>query len=371
MRKIVITFNSPENAISMFSNGIRQNALYFVKLLTNIGHDVELIINEASSKNINTIYGFEGYKTCKLSNIFNVSWDLIIQLGQELPDIAFIELKKRGVKLVQYNCGNDFIFDVENLLLGTSDVEPQFARFTEKVFDQIWGIPQLTNSNKYYWETLYKTETVEVPFIWSPIIIDNYEKDCIDGGIGDLNWIKKDKVDIAIFEPNVNICKFAFPAILVCENAYTSGSNIDHVWVTNITSSKKFNINFFNKIVKQLSLYKDGKISVEGRYNTLYFMKKYASIAVSFQWENPLNYLYLDLAWKGWPVLHNAHLCSDIGYYYKDFNYKMGGQILSNIIKNHDGDEYMYKNRKLISRYLPDNEESMDAYKKIIENLFK
>ena len=371
MRKIGITFNSPENAIGMFSNGIRQNALYFAKLLLNIGYDVELIIGDSSLNFINGIYGFEEYKTCRVIDIFNVDWDLIVQFGQELPDIAITELRKKRVKLVQYNCGNDFIYDVENLLHGTSDVGPQFTRFNEKVFDQIWSIPQMTNTNQHYWQTLYKTETIEVPFIWSPIAIDSYENDCIKSGIGELGWVKKDKVNIAIFEPNVNIFKWAFPALLVCENAYTSGSNIDHVWITNILNNKKFNLKFFNQVLKQLSLFKDGKISIESRYNTLYFMKEYASIAVSFQWENPLNYLYLDLAWKGWPILHNAHLCPDIGYYYKDFNYKMGGEVLSKIIKNHDVEEYKYKNKKLINRYLPDNDESMNSYKRIIENLFK
>jgi hypothetical protein len=127
-----------------------------------------------------------------------------------------------------------------------------------------------------------------------------------------------------------------------------------------------------NKIVKSLDLFIDKKISIETRYNTLDFMKNHADIAVSHQLENPLNYLYLDLAWMGWPIIHNAHLCKDIGYYYEGFDYKVGGEILNEVILTHDLniDEYLNKNRKIIDRYLPTNEGLQNKYIKLIENLF-
>jgi len=81
----------------------------------------------------------------------------------------------------------------------------------------------------------------------------------------------------------------------------------------------------------------------------------YCDIAVSHQWENPLNYLYFDLAWMGWPIVHNAYLCKDIGYFYDQFNYDEGGKVLSDVINNHDMNinEYIGKNREAINRYLP------------------
>jgi hypothetical protein len=126
----------------------------------------------------------------------------------------------------------------------------------------------------------------------------------------------------------------------------------------------------FTKLVKSTDLFKDKKMSVESRYSTLVFMQKYADIAVSHQWGNPLNYLYLDLAWMGWPIVHNAHLCKDIGYYYEDFDYKMGGEVLSEAVRNHDGDKgYLDRQRALIDRYLPTNRALQDAYRKLIDDL--
>ena len=373
-RKIGITFSPPDTALGMFSNGIRQNVLFFNELLNNIGYDVDLIIPEKSITIINSLYGFDSgkYKYSKLSDILSKKYDLIVQFGLELSEEVLIKLKNKGTKLVSYHCGNDYIYDMENALHGDTLRQPQYSKLKHSIFNQIWSIPQMTNTNQYYWQTLYKTECVEVPFIWSPLAIENYEEDCVKNNLGDLKYKTKEKNNIAIFEPNVNVFKWALPALLVCENSYNLENNIDHIYITNIQNNKKFNIKFFNDLIKSLDLYKQKKISVESRYNSLIFMSKYANIAVSHQWENPLNYLYLDLAWMGWPIIHNAYLCKDVGYFYEEFNYKMGGEILNDVIRNHDSNhkEYLEKNRKIINRYLPTNIILQEKYKELIENLF-
>ena len=170
--------------------------------------------------------------------------------------------------------------------------------------------------------------------------------------------------------------KWCFPALLVCENAQRSLKNkdlISQVRITNVlnTSNETFNIDLFNKMVKTLDLFSGKKISIESRYNSLYFMSKYADIAVSHQMENNLNYLYLDLAWMGWPIVHNANLCKDVGYYYDGFDYEEGGKMLKNVILTHDEnlDDYIKQNRATIDKYLPTNKALQDQYKKLIDDL--
>jgi hypothetical protein len=124
--------------------------------------------------------------------------------------------------------------------------------------------------------------------------------------------------------------------------------------------------------MKSLDIVKDKKCSIEGRYTTLPFMKTNADIVVSHQWGNPLNYLYFDLAWMGWPIIHNADLCKDVGYFYEDFNLIKGASILEDVIENHDKNakEYLEKNRIAIERFLPTNEKLQNDYKNLIFNLF-
>lgn len=388
MRKIGITFDPPQNAVSMFSNGIRQNALYFLDTLKLIGYDVKLIVEDSKIEKMIGLYGSEDYSYIKLSESIDFGFDVIFQFSAEIHETylaKFKEVKRdTNLKLISYNCGNEYTLDMENALFGKDSQnyrkswsnKNQYSKLKDMlpVFDQIWSIPQHMKTGNHYWRTLYKCDVIEVPFIWSPIAVQQYESDTIRLGLPELNYKERAQKKVVIFEPNINYVKWFFPALLVCENAYRMEKNsVDHVFVTNVIGNSRINIDFVNEIVKPLDLYRDGKISIESRYNALYFMSTHADIAVSFQHDNPLNYLYLDLAWYGWPIIHNADLCKDIGYYYPDFDFEIGGKVLLDVVNNHhhNWESYLKTNRELISRYLPTNKKLQKKYKDLIEGLFR
>jgi hypothetical protein len=74
------------------------------------------------------------------------------------------------------------------------------------------------------------------------------------------------------------------------------------------------------------------------------------------------------MAWMGWPIVHNGKLCKEIGYYYDEFNYEMGGNALKEAILNHDenADEYLLRNRLYMLKYLPTNKELKKQYEDLI-----
>jgi hypothetical protein len=392
--KIGITFNLIEKLISLFSNGINQNTLYFFELLSNIGYDVIFILDDTkiTESNINILYDIFGNKEIKytkFSNILNYDFDIIIQLSFSFwQDISIINyLKYTNTKVVGYLCGNSYIIDSEKILynqhksnLNNKSNFSYTLKNGKPIFDEIWSIPQMVNTNLHYWKTLYRCKCIEVPFIWSNTSIKITTKL--------LNLSSEDEIlyknrginkSIGIFEPNISIMKWSLPCILICENTYRNILNksiINHIYITNIINNNDcnindFNISGFNNILSTLDIIKDKKCSIETRYNVLDFMSLYCDIAVSHQWENPLNYLYFDLAWMGWPVIHNAHLCKDVGYFYNGFNYEEGGNVLQNVLENHDKNvlSYTFKNRMYIDKYLPSNLELQNQYKKIINEL--
>lgn len=78
----------------------------------------------------------------------------------------------------------------------------------------------------------------------------------------------------------------------------------------------------------------------------------------------------MELAWLGWPVVHNAHLCKDVGYYYEGFNYEQGGQVLHDALLKHDFDlSYIERNRANIDRFLPTNLELQRQYEGLLTKL--
>jgi len=389
--KIGLTFNLPDKLIDLFKNGINQNTLYLYDLLKNIGYNVILIVdkNKVNENSINTLNQInEHIITYKIfEDILVEEFDIIIQLSisisNSVPLSIIRYLKYINTKLVGYFCGNSYIIDSEKALYNqhkdrsnTKDAYKFVFPDKTPILDEIWSIPQMANTNLHYWKTLYRCKTVSVPFIWSNKSINftskyfNITEDVLQYKNRGMNK------NIAIFEPNISLMKWCLPCVLICENTYRTNKKLKHVYVTNFAKDKKDNINevnhsCFENILSTTDLMNDKKLSIETRYNTLDFMSRHCDIAVSHQWENPLNYLYFDLAWMGWPIVHNAHLCKDIGYYYNEFNYEEGGHVLNNVIENHDKnvDNYMTDNRKKLDKYLPSNVELQKQYLNLISDI--
>jgi hypothetical protein len=377
--KIAITFTVPNVAMDIFTNGIKQNVLYFYDLLKNIGYDVYFFVKNSEYEIIKTtnFWNIPGkYKYIKMADMCKTPMHVVIQMGFQLSGRDIFFFKACGTKTVFYVCGNKYIIDSESCLYKpTDDFDFQYNEMGNIRFDEIWLIPQMVNSCAHYAKTFFRAPAKEVPFIWSPFVMENYEKE-LGKPITYVN--RGTQKSIAVFEPNLSIMKWCLPALLVCENAHRTlkdNNLIKYIYATNIieTSNSLFNQKLFNRLVRSLDIFTTKKLSIEARYNSLLFMSKYSDIAVSFQTENNLNYLYLDLAWMGWPIVHNANLCKDVGYYYDGYNYDEGGDVLKNVILTHDENvaKYTERNRKIIDRYLPTNKKLQKAYRKLIDTLLK
>lgn len=383
--KIGITLDLPTSLSHIYSNGIKQNVFYLAELLLNIGYDTYFIVND--SYNIDVIKQIsydKRFQFIKHKKILSSNFHIVISMGYEIERDLLKMLKFMKTKIISYNCGNSYIIDSETILYNQHKNRKNvihYVNINENIpYDIIWSIPQMTNTNQYYWQTLLRTKCIEVPFIWSynsieltKIISNKTEKE--------LSYVNRGKEKkLVIFEPNISIMKWCGPSVLICENAYRiDPDTIKQVYINNINDKKAdntlndFNLDAFTVLVNNLNICKHNKLSIEGRFNTLEFMNHFADIAVSHQWENNLNYLYFDLAWMGWPIIHNAKFCSEIGYFYNEFNYEEGGKKLLEVIYNHDNniEEYTIKNRLYIDKYLPTNKELQQKYIDLINQLFE
>jgi len=390
--KIGVTLNLVNNINDMFSNGINQNSFYLAELLINIGYDVTFYLdtnkfNDETENILKELLYDERFKYKTFSSILNDDLDILIQLSFSFwSDYKLIKyLKYMNVKIIGYFCGNTYIITSEKILYNQHkdrDNNRDCFKFTlddgRPIIDEIWSIPQMVNTNLHYWKTLYRSNCVGVPFVWSTKSFYFTMKQFKLTDETQMLYINRgENKNVGIFEPNISIMKWCLPSVVICENAYRQNKKIKHLYITNIPQNNvhnginDFNIESFNNTISSLDIFNDKICSIETRYNTIIFMKNYCDIAISHQWENPLNYLYFDLAWMGWPVVHNAYLCKDVGYFYDQFNYDEGGQVLSDVINNHDKNinEYIRKNREVINRYLPTCIELQREYINLIDNV--
>jgi hypothetical protein len=292
-----------------------------------------------------------------------------VQLGFTIPHDQALKYKAKypKSKMVSYICGCPYIMDSEHVIYNRDDVEvKQYIRRKElSHIDQTWIIPQNAESSLEYSKIFYESENATVvPFVWDPIISDNYLK------INNLNEysLYKPIEKVAIMEPNLSIIKNSLIPLLICENHVQRGGELKFV---HLVCADKMGANKkLNHVIKGTKLMKQKKISVEHRYATLGFLNRHADVIVCFQMGNPLNYLYLDATWRGWPVVHNAHLCQDLGYYYPEFCLQQGSDQLRKVIEEHPVDvTFKERMQDKMKRYTYMSPRLLADYKQLFENV--
>jgi hypothetical protein len=376
--KIGITLGLQSNTESIWTNGMKQNVLMFVHLLKQSKNNYEVFILNTfdvdfSEKRPSYLDGIDVYN---FKEKF-MDMDLIVMMGAQVYDEDIKKFKEnKNKRFIGYKCGNNYVIHMENVLFREN--KPKYFEY-ESTFDELWYIPQQHDTNNGFFSTLYRTNAFIVPFIWHNKFLHEAVIG-IEQGFKNGKYKKgykydptKEKKVIGIMEPNINIVKYGLIPTMIAEESYRTeiGKNkIDKVMISN---GEKLKTNHeFMSILKTFDLHKDKKITAESRYQTAFILTQYFDIVISHQILNPLNYLYLDAAYLGYPVLHNATLCKDLGYYYENGDTKQGAKMLNYILTEHDNNivEYHKKNDLVLQRYYADNEELIETYDKLIYNLF-
>jgi hypothetical protein len=377
---IGLTFSVPSH---MFCNGINQNVIYLYELLSNIGYRAHLIVTNDDYEKIkvSTPAGWEkqNYNIISNCDIYTVNFHAVIVVGVQLSTTIIRQLQYMHVKTVAYVCGNEYLMHSESILYKLKQsVGIQHDSFQKSLFDETWIVPQNLPMNETYYKTLHRCKKViEAPFIWSP---KGMESIAAQSGLTLNDYIYRPSSRVAkkmaTFDPNISVLKWFIPSFVLCERAYQLAPQfIDRIYLTNAfyqTIGDTLEANKLEAIVKNTNLFLDKRVFFEKRFITLEFMKTHADVAVFHQWGNPLNYVYLEMAWLGYPFVHNAHLCPDLGYYYEDYNLEQGAEVLLRAIMKHDSvaGEYLRINRERVDRYLPTNAALQQKYKKMFDDLF-
>lgn len=366
---IGITICLQEENESVWINGIKQNAIFLARTLMNSEKNYDVYIVNISNIKITNGLGWDisKYKTVHFNEVKD-KLDLLIMLGGTLFSDDFDYLKNRGCKTISYKCGNDYIISMENILFNArEDMKPIYNNV-----DEVWIIPQMENTNSEYWRVFFRTNVVTIPFVWNSMFLDNAIQELSNGGVDPFYKPSNNPKRISVFEPNINVYKFLMYPMLIAEDAYRiDPESFGVIRATNTTKVRKHPE--LIHLMKQLDIVKDNKASFEDRFTTPWFLSKYTDVVLSHQWENALNYAYLDAVYMKYPLVHNAHLFKEAGYYYDGFNISDGREKLLYALKEHDNnlEEYEEKSKEIINKYNSDNMNNVRRYDELIENILK
>jgi hypothetical protein len=379
--RIGITIGLTKENESLWINGIKLNALYLANTLMNIGeHDVWILDTSDKVEDLTKVtWDTNKFPIFKFKDKFK-EIDLLITLGTSIPESWSKSIKSinPNAKIVKYQCGNNYIVDMERVLFGDPDAEgiPSW----DTGHDQTWAIPQQEHHNKEYFQLIYrhkKDDVKIVPFVWDPVFIDRDRDLLIKLGKKFPKYIPKpiSEKKISVMEPNLNVVKYALIPIMIVEAFFRKFGEGSFRQLYIGSGNKLLKNKYFMGMIKMLDLVnrKNPLVKFISRYPVSTFLAEETDIVLAHQWGNPLNYSYLDAIHFGYPVVHNAEFIKDAGYYYKDFSIFDGMKQLDLAINSHDNniEEYTQNNKKVLDRYLSTNPEVVDTYRKLIENLWE
>lgn len=351
---------------SMWINGIKQNALYLAKLFKQspLKHAVTLVNTTGIELGAGIPWDHTRFPVCDFEDAKD-RLDVLIELGGQISDAQTQYLKARGTRVVSYCCGPEYMQMSEAMIFG--------RRLTDHVFinqhyDAIWVIPQVMETSAHFLATLRRLPVCEVPFVWDPMCLEMRTRDLpYEGQYRPRSGSKR----LSIMEPNIDVLKFCLYPMFIAEQAYRhTKAAIAHLHVTNASHLASHCPEFIG-IAQYLDIVRDGKASFVGRYDTPQFLSEHTDVVISHQWGLALNYFYFDVCWNGYPLVHNAHLCRQVGYYYPESNADEGALQLIYALEHHDEDweGYLARQRREIRPYLATNMELVQRYDELLDKL--
>jgi len=364
MRRIGITLKINNN---LFSNGVNQNALYLGRVLKKSGYIVDLICGDQ-----HTIDEIKDYE--KELNIFhyeksyNIRYNLIIQVGLTVSKKMFKswKLKNNDLKFVTYECGNHYLINTERMLFDykreNNTLKDRFEH--DQIPHQTWSIPQMENTNYFFYKFYTGQEKVTVvPFIWDPFVIEHNFRIRKES-----TYTPRPLTRCGVMEPNLSVMKNSiFPTLILEKSQKKNPVEKIYLFGAELIKESKPYINF----IQSTDVYKNKILTVESRFQTGQVLTKHADFVLSWQWENNLNYLWFDVAWMGWPIVHNGSMCQDVGYYYEGFDGDGACQKIDEMMKSHNEnhESYLEKNRQVITRFTGENPKLVEQYKQLVEDV--
>lgn len=366
--RIGITIGLHHEAETLWNNGIKQNAVYLSMALRNCPNVESVVLVNTTAVPVTPALPWD------LARWPTTDWagakdsiDVLIELGGQIDPQQTEHLKQRGGRLVSYCCGFEYVSSMESIIFG----RPMWGAnlFVNQRYDDIWMVPQVDHISRPYFEVLRRQSARPVPFVWSPVFLEQRAAAWPDGG---RYTPRPGPRRLTVMEPNINIVKFCLYPAFIAETAYRARPEaIGLLQVTNAERIAKESLEFIT-LMNQLDIVRTHKAVFLGRHDTPQFLAEHTDIVISHQMENPLNYFYLDVCWQGYPLVHNASLCPDLGYYYEGNEVQDGARRVLEIIDGHDAQHAAYRERQrqLIGRYLPDDPQLVARYAGLLDGLF-
>ena len=119
---------------------------------------------------------------------------------------------------------------------------------------------------------------------------------------------------------------------------------------------------------KSLKISAAKKLTIEPRFIGYEFLTNHIDAVITHHWEIDLNYLYYEVLFGKYPLIHNSEPLREYGYYYESFNPEAGAEALILAHRTHANslEEYDAKNAELFKRLDPTNPDNIAFHENLM-----
>lgn len=345
----------------IWSNGIGQNVYHLACLLQALpGVEQVVLINTGDQDAPPSDVGELGARFAMLSpREATAACDLAIEVSGAL-DLAWLtHFRAQGGKVVFLNCGHPYLDLAEPGLFHRNDYFPPVGRC-----DEIWLLPK-DRAYTAMMRSLYRCPVREVPYLWAPVFLQRKLEDLARQGIayGYRAGMMGQGLRPAIFEPNISPGKMGTIPFLICETLEKlEPGRVEQL--TFLNTRHLVERPAFVALVGHSHLHRAGKVTLAGRQFVGEVLGPVANLAVCHQIDWTQNYLYLDVLYGNYPLIHNSPLFASVGYAYEGNDVASGVAALRRALAEHDQDlaGYEARSRRLIASFSPAEESNREAY---------
>ena len=345
-----------------------QNAFFLAEALDHCPNVSSVtLVNTASVKVASALaWDTKHHLALDFDDALQEPFDVFIELGGQLNEAQVNMLKQQSGRLVSH-CGNlEYVRAMESMLFNQPKEDSRL--FTNQRYDSLWTTPQVENISRSYFEVLQRQESHSVPFVWSPVFLQ--ERTAALPHRGEYQP-RTGPRRLSVMEPNTDIANFCLYPTLIAESAYRARP--DDIAILQVTSADHIakNSTDFAALMNRLDIVQDKKAVFLGHRETPAFLAENTDIVISHQLENPLDTFHLEVCWQGYPLVHNAYMCSDLGYYYESNDVVSATAQVFDAMDLHDTQAVRYREqqRVAIGRYAPDNVAVTTVYSALLDDI--
>lgn len=370
---IGITIELYSNDESVWMDTIKHNALAlaFTLQASTLKHKVTLVnianLLDEQRHHLKLPFSFIQSNHLNINTIeiqpFNQvkdSLNILICVDGEIEDKPSELLKSKGVKIVGYKCDLSVMVDIDQIIHNIPTKKPYYNRH----FDALWftqGIAELTQS---YYQVLHRcNSSYNAPFIWTELPIKLLCKSLRYKGI----YIPHKHIakNIAIFEPNQSSFKQFLHPLMVTELFYRNMPMcINTLQLFNLTVQNQTQHEGLLTLLKVTDLYNHNKITFNNEKNIIKLLPKQVDIIIAHQLISYLDANYFNLAWLGYPLIHNLETCKNLGFYYHKNEVISGADALNKACEmNMIGGAYVLKKKENVHDYRQRQREIIKKYR--------